>query len=148
MTNWAEEEFETLSLGDARLERRAVILTEQLAQKPGLSIPQACGDWGQTQAAYRFLANEDTSGQSVLQAHADVGIHGGPATRSEPQRKCCLLLTRGELVQIRCGDEAADVSHHAAHVGPIGIGIDDNSAPCVLAADLARAIGLFDAGEA
>ena len=74
MTNWAEEEFETLSLGDARLDRRTVILTEQLAQKPGLSIPQACGDWGQTQAAYRFLAHEDTSGQAVLQAHADASM--------------------------------------------------------------------------
>jgi len=70
MTNWAEEELKTLSLGDARLERRAALLAEQLWQRPGASIPQACGDWSQTQAAYRFLANEDTSGEAVLQAHA------------------------------------------------------------------------------
>jgi hypothetical protein len=74
MKNWAEEEFETLTLGDARLDRRMVILTEQLAQKPGSSIPQACGDWGQTQAAYRFLANENTSGQAVLEAHASASV--------------------------------------------------------------------------
>mgnify|MGYP003582170437 CR=1 FL=1 len=70
MKNWAEEELKTLSLGDARLERRAALLAEQLWQRPGASIPQACGDWSQTQAAYRFLANEDTSGEAVLQAHA------------------------------------------------------------------------------
>lgn len=70
MTNWAEEELRTVSLGDARLDKRLVTLTEQLAQRPGASIPQACGDWAQTQAAYRFLAHEDTSGQAVLEAHA------------------------------------------------------------------------------
>jgi hypothetical protein len=74
MKNWAEEEFKTLSLGDARLDRRAVLLAEQLAQRPGASIPQACGDWGQTQAAYRFLAHEDTSGEAVLQAHAQASV--------------------------------------------------------------------------
>lgn len=42
--NWAEEEFKTMELGDARLDRRAVLLAEQLAHKPGVSIPQACGN--------------------------------------------------------------------------------------------------------
>ena len=36
---WAEEEFETLDLGDTRLNRRAVLLAERLSQKPGASIP-------------------------------------------------------------------------------------------------------------
>lgn len=74
MTKWAEEELKTLSLGDARLERRAVLLAEQLGERPGASIPQACADWSQTQAAYRFLANEDTSGEAVLQAHAQASV--------------------------------------------------------------------------
>jgi hypothetical protein len=74
MTTWAEQELKTLRLGDARLDRRAVLLAEQLAQHPGASIPQACGDWGQTQAAYRFLAHEDTSGEAVLQAHAQASV--------------------------------------------------------------------------
>jgi hypothetical protein len=52
-----------------------VLLAEQLARRPGSSIPQACRDWSQTQAAYRFLANEDTSAQAVLQAHADASEH-------------------------------------------------------------------------
>ena len=74
MTNWAQEELKTLRLGDARLEARAAVLAEQMGQRPGASIPQACGDWAQTQAAYRFLANEDTSGQALLQAHAQASL--------------------------------------------------------------------------
>jgi hypothetical protein len=52
--DWAEEEFETLELGDARLNRRAVLLAERLSQKPGSSIPGACENWGETIAAYRL----------------------------------------------------------------------------------------------
>jgi len=36
--DWAEEEFETLELGDARLNRRAVLLAERLS-RAGLPRP-------------------------------------------------------------------------------------------------------------
>ena len=49
--SWAAEEFETLDLGDARLNRRAVLLAERLAQKPGASIPNACQNGSETVAA-------------------------------------------------------------------------------------------------
>ena len=52
--SWAAQEFETLDLGDARLNRRAVLLAERLAQKPGASIPNACHNWSETVAAYRW----------------------------------------------------------------------------------------------
>ena len=67
--SWAAEEFETLDLGDARLNRRAVLLAERLAQKPGASIPNACQNWSETVAAYRFLSHEDVSWDDVMQAH-------------------------------------------------------------------------------
>ena len=67
--SWAAEEFETLDLGDARLNRRAVLLAERLAQKPGASIPNACQTWSETVAAYRFLAHEDVGWDDVMQAH-------------------------------------------------------------------------------
>ena len=67
--SWAAEEFETLDLGDARLNRRAVLLAERLAHKPGASIPNACQNWSETVAAYRFLSNEDVSWDDVMQAH-------------------------------------------------------------------------------
>jgi hypothetical protein len=67
--SWAAKEFETLDLGDARLNRRAVLLAERLAQKPVASIPNACQNWSETVAAYRFLSNEDVNWDDVMQAH-------------------------------------------------------------------------------
>jgi Transposase Tn5 dimerisation domain/Transposase DNA-binding len=66
---WAQEEFETLDLGDPRLNRRAVLLAERLGQKPGASIPAACENWAETAAAYRFLRNEQVSWDDVMSAH-------------------------------------------------------------------------------
>lgn len=67
--DWAQEEFESLELGDARLKRRAVQLVQRLGQKPGQSIPNACGNWAETAAAYRFLSNEQVKWQPVMDAH-------------------------------------------------------------------------------
>ncbi|MBK5914564.1 transposase, partial [Rhodocyclus purpureus] len=67
--SWAAEEFETLELGDARLNRRAVLLAERLALKPGASIPNACQNWSETVAAYRFLSHGGVSWDDVMQAH-------------------------------------------------------------------------------
>ncbi len=69
--DWAEEEFETLELGDARLNWRAVLLAERLSQKPGASIPGACQNWSETIAAYRFLGNEEIGWDDVMGAHWD-----------------------------------------------------------------------------
>lgn len=44
---WAQREFETIDLGDPRLNRRAVLLAEQLGQKPAASIPTACENWAE-----------------------------------------------------------------------------------------------------
>ena len=66
---WGEEEFKTIELGDERLNRRAVLLAERLAQKPSASIPGACESWAETAAAYRFLRNEEVSWDKVLAPH-------------------------------------------------------------------------------
>lgn len=39
---WAQAEFETIHLGDKRLDRRLVLLAERLAGNPTASIPGAC----------------------------------------------------------------------------------------------------------
>ena len=52
---WAEEEFVGADLGDKRLNRRLMKLTEHFADKPTASIPGACPDWSETQAVYRFF---------------------------------------------------------------------------------------------
>ena len=71
---WAQQEFETIDLGDPRLNRRAVLLAERLGQKPGASIPGACENWAETAAAYRFLRNEQVSCEDVLAAHRQATI--------------------------------------------------------------------------
>lgn len=67
--SWAAAEFDTIALGDKRLDKRAVLLAEQLAAKPGSSIPQACGGWAETQAAYRFFDNDEVAWGDIMAAH-------------------------------------------------------------------------------
>jgi len=67
--SWAESEFETLDLGDPRRKKRLISLIEDFSAKPTASIPQACGDWGDTQAAYRFFANDNVEWQDILASH-------------------------------------------------------------------------------
>ena len=66
---WAQEELASVQLGDERLKHRAVQLVQRLGDKPGASIPSACGHWAETAAAYRFLSNQRVSWQPVMDAH-------------------------------------------------------------------------------
>ena len=61
MEAWAMEEFSGAALGDGRLNQRLIKLATRFADKPTASIPGACADWGETQAAYRFFdqSNDD-----------------------------------------------------------------------------------------
>ena len=72
--SWVAQEFETLDLGDARLNKRAVLLAERLAAKPTASIPNACSNWTETIAAYRFLSNDRLSWEDVMQPHWQASI--------------------------------------------------------------------------
>lgn len=67
--SWAAGEFADLDLGDKRLDRRAVKLAETFAGNPMASIPQACGGWAETQAAYRFFGSEEFDWRDILAPH-------------------------------------------------------------------------------
>lgn len=67
--SWAEEELQGIDLGDERLNKRSVKLLETLGEKPTASIPHACNGWGETQAAYRFFAQEDIGWEDILSPH-------------------------------------------------------------------------------
>lgn len=67
--SWAAEEFRDIDLGDKRLDRRAVLLAERLAEKPEASIPAACGGWAETLAAYRFLEQDKIDWRDILKPH-------------------------------------------------------------------------------
>ena len=49
--SWAAEEFKGIDLGDKRLDKRAVLLAERLAEQPAASIPGACGGGAEVPAA-------------------------------------------------------------------------------------------------
>lgn len=62
-------EFKDIDLGDKRLNRRAVLLAEQLSGSPSASIPEACGGWAETAAAYRFLAQDKMEWSDIMEPH-------------------------------------------------------------------------------
>ncbi|WP_338847481.1 transposase [Massilia sp. W12] len=67
--SWTDDEFGGLDLGDARLNNRARKLMETFATKPKASIPEACDNWTETQAAYRFMANPEVTWDGILAPH-------------------------------------------------------------------------------
>ena len=62
-------EFKEVSLGDARLNDRAVAVVECLAARPSESFPKAIGDEGQVEALYRFLSNVKVTLWKLLAPH-------------------------------------------------------------------------------
>jgi hypothetical protein len=69
MSTWAADEFAMADLGDGRLNRRLIKLADRLADKPTASIPGACGDWAETQGAYRFLSQKKVTWEKILGSH-------------------------------------------------------------------------------
>ena len=66
---WASEELGDIDLGDARLNKRAVLLAERLAESPADSIPHACQGWAEIQAAYRLFNHESVDFWSIMNPH-------------------------------------------------------------------------------
>jgi len=66
---WAAEEFAQVELKDARLNWRCQELAAALGQQPGAPINQACEDWADTKAAYRFFANEKATAEAIGRPH-------------------------------------------------------------------------------
>ena len=62
-------ELTWIELGDRRLNRRARRLLEKLGEKPTVSIPAACGGWGETRAAYRLFDHPEVTAERVLAPH-------------------------------------------------------------------------------
>src|SRR5664280_892647 len=87
--SWAATEFETLDLGDPRRKRRLINLAQDFSAKPTASIPQACGDWADTQAAYRFFANDQVDWKDILAAH----IQSSVARMAEEEVVLCIQDT-------------------------------------------------------
>jgi hypothetical protein len=69
MTDWVTSEMKECQLNDKRLNKRLSIILESLSEDPQESIPSACKGWTETQAAYRFLDNNNISFEEILSGH-------------------------------------------------------------------------------
>ena len=70
-TNWAVSEFADAELGDERRTKRLVALANVLGQHPTAALPEACGDGGMRNAAYRFFDHDAIDAQDMLQSHVE-----------------------------------------------------------------------------
>lgn len=68
---WATEELGNAAVRDQRVCDRLVDTLATLAEHPGRTIPQACGSWAKTKAAYRLLDNDSVSPEIVLGSHRE-----------------------------------------------------------------------------
>jgi hypothetical protein len=74
MENWAESEVGEANFGDKRLTNRFVQLTRDLAANPEGSVPQACGSWAATKAAYRFWDHDNVTPEAIRATHRNKAI--------------------------------------------------------------------------
>jgi hypothetical protein len=70
-SSWAAEEFAEVKLGDKRLDTRLIKLCDRFSDAPESPINQACVDWAETKAAYRFFQNKKIQVDNMLAAHRD-----------------------------------------------------------------------------
>ena len=68
-SGWAAEEFEEVNLGDKRLDARLIKLCDRFSDSPESPINQACLDWAETKAAYRFFQNNKVEVGKMMAAH-------------------------------------------------------------------------------
>lgn len=67
--NWVNQEMKSLQLPDERLDKRTIKIISDLSCNPTASIPEFCGNWAATQAAYNYFDNRAVSSEEVVQAH-------------------------------------------------------------------------------
>jgi hypothetical protein len=73
-TEWASHEFAHAPLPDPRLVKRLISISTDFAQQPTAPIPQACGSWDKTKAAYRFFDNEAVEPEAILAGHVQATL--------------------------------------------------------------------------
>lgn len=66
--DWVQHEMKHIELGEKRLEKRLLKIISDFSQKPTASIPEFCGDWAATKAAYAFFKNPTSRTEAILLA--------------------------------------------------------------------------------
>jgi hypothetical protein len=73
---WTEEEFGSIELYDNRLRDRLFEVAEDLFERPGTLIAEACeGSYAKTRAAYRFFGNKKVDMETLLKPHVEATAH-------------------------------------------------------------------------
>lgn len=72
--SWIDDELQTLDLGDVRRNQRLARLVMDLAAQPSASVPEACGNWAETKAAYRLWANAEVAPEAIRVAQRDATL--------------------------------------------------------------------------
>lgn len=67
MTSWVPQERQTAAFGAQRL----IWLVDDLVAQPTASVPQACGAWAATKAAYTFWNAQQVTPEAIRAAHQD-----------------------------------------------------------------------------
>ncbi|MCP4670297.1 MAG: IS4 family transposase [Desulfobacula sp.] len=67
--SWSEEEFRDIKFADKRLDSRFQSVAKTLSNQPQAPINQACDDWSDTKATYRFFNNEKVTTDLILTPH-------------------------------------------------------------------------------
>ena len=78
---WAQEEFAHAQLPDQRLVARLITMATDFAQQPTATLPQACGSWAKTKAAYRFFDHDGLTPEALLASHVQATVQRAAAHR-------------------------------------------------------------------
>lgn len=105
---WAQQQFGSCNLGDARRTGRLVKFAAQVAADPDASTPGQTEKWSDLKAAYRLIDNDDVTFDAVA----------GPHWQQTCQRETGTWLISCDTTHIDFG-----ATNQAAGLGPIGSGI-------------------------
>ena len=116
--NWVREEFATIELSDARLNRRCQEVADALAQQVGRPINQACEDWAATKGAYRLYAHEKVTPDQIVAPHQEQTV--------ERMKQQTLVLAIQDTTFF-------NYTHHPATtgLGMIGKKAQSGALPCI-----------------
>jgi hypothetical protein len=72
--NSASYEFSGISLGDSRLNKRAMKIVEAMQYAPDKKFTQLFKDASQSKAAYRFISNKTVESEEIIKPHQELTI--------------------------------------------------------------------------
>ena len=108
-TQWAQQTFGAVHVGDQRRTKRAVTMATAIAREPAASLPMQMASQADLHAAYRFLQTPDITYEQLLQPHVQ-------QTREEARQTERVLLIQDTT--------EVDYQQHptTTGLGPIGNG--------------------------